>query len=246
MSKPKKKLMNEYMKKFGMLVEYNYNIPAEDETKNLLLDEEDEELGPDDFGIETDDEVDSEESSDVADFGGEDDVADFGGEDDVADFGGEDDVADFGGEDEPDVEVSEDGIELDVTDIVTSTEEAKEISTAALNKIDSILNSFSALEDRLNGLEDITNKIDSLEQEFEKRNPTDVEKMELRSLDSYPYNLKLTDFWTDKEGYDVGTPSENTDEGTVEYKLTDDAIDSTYNETDVKDGFKNDEEEDMI
>ena len=228
MSKPKKKLMNEYMKKFGMLVEYNYNIPAEDETKNLLLDEEDEELGPDDFGIETDDEVDSEESSDVAD------------------FGGEDDVADFGGEDEPDVEVSEDGIELDVTDIVTSTEEAKEISTAALNKIDSILNSFSALEDRLNGLEDITNKIDSLEQEFEKRNPTDVEKMELRSLDSYPYNLKLTDFWTDKEGYDVGTPSENTDEGTVEYKLTDDAIDSTYNETDVKDGFKNDEEEDMI
>ena len=58
------------------------------------------------------------------------------------------------------------------------------------------------------------------------------------------YAIRVID--RDKEGYDVGTPSENTDEGTVEYKLTDDAIDSTYNETDVKDGFKNDEEEDMI
>ena len=65
----------------------------------------------------------------------------------------------------------------------------------------------------------------------------------MRSLDSYPYNLKLTDFWSEKEGYEVGTPTERTDNGEVEYKLTDEIIDSTYDEKEVKDSFTDEEEE---
>ena len=248
MGKSKKNKIDEnYMSKFGMLVEYNYNVPPTNDTRDILLDEEDEEeLDAEDFGIDTEDGVEDSE----VDFGGEPEMdmepevdAGFGDEEDAID----DFTADAEAEiEEPEVEVGEDGVELDVTDLVNSTEEAKEISNAALSKIDSILNSFNDLETRLSGMEDISAKIDSLEQEFEKRNPTDVEKMEMRSLDSYPYNLKLTDFWTDKEGYDVGTPEENTDEGTVEYKLTDDVVDATYNEEAAKDSFENDDEDENI
>ena len=39
----------------------------------------------------------------------------------------------------------------------------------------------------------ISAKIDSLENELEKRAPTPTEKIEMRSLDSYPYNIKLSD-----------------------------------------------------
>ena len=30
---------------------------------------------------------------------------------------------------------------------------------------------------------------------MKKRNPTPEEQLELRSMQSYPYNLKLTDYW---------------------------------------------------
>jgi hypothetical protein len=239
MSKPKKNRIDEnYMRKFGMLVEYNY-IPEVESENNLLFsssssvieEDEEDELGPEDFGIEPEE----------GEFG-EPEEGEFG-EPEEGEFG-EPEEGEFG-EDEPeeDIEVTEDGVELDVTDIVKNSEEAKEISTAALEKIDTILSNFSELETRLGGFEEISSKIDSLEQEIEKRNPTNVEKMEMRSLDSYPYNLKLTDFWSEKEGYDVSTPTERTDKGDVEYKLTDEIIDSTYDEGEAKESFNDDDEE---
>ena len=52
-------------------------------------------------------------------------------------------------------------------------------------------------------MDQVINKIEDLEKEIEKRNPTPVEKLEMMSLDSFPYSVKLTDYWADKEGYDV-------------------------------------------
>ena len=46
----------------------------------------------------------------------------------------------------------------------------------------------------------VSSKIEDLEKEIIKRNPTPVEKLEMRSLSSYPYSQKLTDYWADKEG----------------------------------------------
>jgi hypothetical protein len=52
-------------------------------------------------------------------------------------------------------------------------------------------------------MDEVINKIDDLEKEIEKRNPTPVERLEMRSMDSFPYSVKLTDFWKDKEGYEA-------------------------------------------
>jgi len=51
-------------------------------------------------------------------------------------------------------------------------------------------------------------EIASLKQELEKRNPTPIEKLDLRTVnDSYPFNVKPNDYWKEKEetsNYRVG------------------------------------------
>ena len=124
--------------------------------------------------------------------------------------------------------------EIDVTSIVTGTEEAKNAAENASNTSEMLLQKLADLEARLGNMDKVTAKIDELEKEMVKRNPTPLEKLEMRSLDSYPFNQKLTDYWAEKEGaYDVM----NTDKEKEEYVLTNDDIDSEYNDVDVRKSF---------
>ena len=79
-------------------------------------------------------------------------------------------------------------------------------------------------------MDNVINKIDDLEKEIEKRNPTPVERLEMRSMDSFPYSIKLTDFWKDKEGYEA------TEEEEEEYVLKQSDVDN-YNEKDIRKSF---------
>jgi hypothetical protein len=104
------------------------------------------------------------------------------------------------------------------------------------------------LENKLAGMGDITNKIDALSNDLEKRMPTPVEKLEMRSKDSYPYNLKLTDYWAEKEGnYDAMGGTEDEQEGEPkEYTLTQADVDADYSDSQIKTSFEENpyEEED--
>ena len=81
-----------------------------------------------------------------------------------------------------------------------------------------------------------------LEKEIIKRNPTPVEKLEMRSLDSFPFNQKLTDYWAEKEGpYDVmGNDKKK------EYVLTKDDIDADFSPTNIKQSFNVDPQCNLI
>jgi hypothetical protein len=227
--KDKKKLLNEEIKRFNMLNEYSFYVPEGDDpvgdVDDLLLSEEDPE---DDLeGLEG--ELDAE-GGDVADPEMEGEPADdMGGEEPAMD----EPMDDMGGE-ELSVEPEEEEVELDVTELVASADEAKASADSANQKVDQLLGMVGKLEAQLDGVNAIGAKIDNLENELEKRAPTPEEKIEMRSLDSYPYNLKLTDFWKTQEGkYDVlGTDEE---EGTPEeYTLTADDVDSDYSESSVR------------
>ena len=137
-------------------------------------------------------------------------------------------------EDELDMEEpSGDEVELDVTELVKGSEEAKVSADAANEKIDQLMSMVGNLEGQLQSMEAISDKIESLEGELEKRAPTPEEKIEMRSLDSYPYNLKLTDFWGSQEGkYDI--MDKEGEEEPKEYLLTKDDVDSDYSEVDMK------------
>jgi hypothetical protein len=80
------------------------------------------------------------------------------------------------------------------------------------------------------------NKINSLEIKFDKyRDKTPEEKLELRSLDSYPYNQKLTDFFDDKK-MDMEKSGKN------EYVLTSDEVEN-FSPNEVKKTFSKYEED---
>lgn len=126
-------------------------------------------------------------------------------------------------------ELSDDGgtEELDVTELVTTQ---KDIS----NKQDEYMETmFSKLEDltsKLSEMDTILNKINDLEQKVEKyRQKSPEEKLQLRSLDSYPFNQKLSDFFMDKQGEFEQT-------GKNEYILTNDEVEN-FSNSDIKKSF---------
>jgi|LakMenEpi03Aug12_release.lakeMendotaPanAssembly.Ray.scaffolds.fasta_scaffold231994_3 hypothetical protein len=121
-------------------------------------------------------------------------------------------------------------IELDVTDLVTKSDETKSSVDGVSTKMDDLLSKLSDLESQITGMDTIINKIDGLEKEIEKRNPTPIEKLEMRSLSSFPYSVKLTDFWSDKEGYEA------TEEEDEDYVLKQSDV-NNFDERSIKSSF---------
>ena len=89
-------------------------------------------------------------------------------------------------------------VEVDITDLVKSTKDTKDKIEGTNELLNSLMSKFYDLENKMTSFDQILNRIDKIEQDFEKRLPTPVEKLEMRSMDSYPYNIKLSDFWSDE------------------------------------------------
>jgi len=252
-----KELLNEELKRFHQINEYDFYIGEDEEeldnAEDLILGEEgDEDELPED--LPTDDSQTADAGDDISDLeGGEELGGDELGDEELADLGGDEEIpADgmepeegFGDEEMPE-EPAEDEVELDVTELVQSSEEAKQSADMANQKLDQLMGALDNLDNKMASMDGITAKIDNLENELEKRAPTPDEKLEMRSLDSYPYNLKLTDFWSEKEGqYDVmGVNDDNEEAEPKEYTLTQDDINDDYNESSVRGTFNDDDEYD--
>lgn len=105
--------------------------------------------------------------------------------------------------------------ELDITDLVNSQ---KNIETKQEEYFQNLFSHLENLENKLAEMDQIVNKLNSLETKVEKMRPkTPQEKLELRSLDSFPFNQKLTDFFDDKQ-------DEMQASGKNEYVLTTDDV----------------------
>ena len=134
------------------------------------------------------------------------------------------------GDDKGDDDSSE---EIDITDLVTAQQDIK---TKQDEFMDGIFSKLDDLESKLSHMDDIMDKINSLETKFDKyRQKTPEEKLMLRSLDSYPYNQKLTDFFDDKK-------DEMEETGKNEYILTSDDVEN-ISPNEIKKTFNNYQEE---
>ncbi len=229
-------LLNEELKKFRLLSEYSFYtgeevIPQYD--KPLILSDLDEAEGDEEAAaadIAKDLGVDAPESGGAP----EDNAPEAGDEE------GELEDMDFGDgetpEETPEEPIADDSndVEIDVTSLVKGSEEAKAAADKATQNTEMLLQKLSDLEAKIASMDAISSKIEDLEQEIVKRNPTPVEKLEMRSLSSFPYSQKLTDYWADKEGqYDVM----NKNNEPKEYVLTQDEVDNTYSEPEIKKSF---------
>ena len=124
--------------------------------------------------------------------------------------------------------------ELDITDLVTSQ---KDIQSKQDEFMNSMFDKLSDLESKLGAMDMIFQKINSIENKIEKyREKSPEEKLQLRSLDSYPYNQKLSDFFMDKQDEFEAT-------GKNEYILTSDEVEN-YSPNEIRDTFNKFEQDD--
>ena len=125
--------------------------------------------------------------------------------------------------------------ELEITDLVNSQ---KNIETKQEEYFNNLFNQLNNLEGKLKDMENIFSKLNDIESKLEEYKPkTAQEKLELRSLDSGPYNQKLSDFFVDKQ-------QEMEKSGKNEYVLTTDEVED-FSPSEIKTTFNNFGEEDQ-
>lgn len=126
---------------------------------------------------------------------------------------------------------------IDVDDLTKAQEKTN-------NKVNNVGRDLSTVDKRieklLGALEDMQGVIDKnnaeisdLKAEFEKRNPTQTEKLNLRSLDSYPFNVNPNNYWKQK-GIDSNYEAygDNSEPTSKEYVITNDDVDDIDSDID--------------
>ena len=133
------------------------------------------------------------------------------------------------GKSEESTEESSDTEELDITDLVNSQ---KSIENKQQEYFDMMFKQIENMQNKLNDMDQVFEKLNSMEEKIEKYRPkTAQEKLELRSLDSGPFNQKLSSFFDDKQE-DMEKSGKN------EYVLTSDEVEQIV-PSEIKKTFDN-------
>ena len=134
--------------------------------------------------------------------------------------------------------------EIDITDLVDMTksikkdlEDKQQDQGNLIGKMDDVFSKLGELEVKLAQMDQLVSRIDQLGSKIDAVKPkTEVEKLEMRSLDSYPFNEKPQEFFAHKQG-------EMRASGKNEYVLTKDEV-SNYPVEQIRKSFNPETEED--
>lgn len=135
----------------------------------------------------------------------------------------------------------EDTEEIDITDLVNMTksirndlDDMKKVETDKTTENNNIFTKLDDFERSFNKIDMLLSRIDALDKKVETmKEPTPVERLEMRSLDSYPFNEKPNEFFDRKQ-------DEMRRSGKNEYILTKEKIEN-YSPNDVAQSFNADE-----
>ena len=161
----------------------------------------------------------------------------------------EKDAATAGDEASPSDEVTDDTTsddtteEIDITDLVNMTKSIKKQlddtqgqDNGATQKMDDVFAKLGELENKLGEMDSVLAKIDQLGAQIQQVKPkTPIEKLEMRSLDSYPFNKKPDEFFSEKQ-------DEMKKAGKNEYVLTKDEVEN-YGKNQIMKSFNPNAEE---
>ncbi len=144
----------------------------------------------------------------------------------------------------PEVPAESDTEELDITDLVNMTksikndlDDSKSEHQGVITKMDDVFTKLNDLEQKLANMDMVMAKIDELGNKIEQvKEPSPEERLQMRSLDSYPFNQNPQQFFAQKQG-------EMRASGKNEYVLTKDDI-QNYSQETIRDTFNPNEEQD--
>lgn len=134
--------------------------------------------------------------------------------------------------------------EIDITDLVNMTKSIKKDldnskgeNQGVVSKMDDVFTKLNDLEQKLANMDAVMAKIDQLGAKIEQvKEPTPQERLEMRSLDSYPFNQNPQEFFSQKQ-------AEMRASGKNEYILTKDDI-QNYSQETIRDTFNIQDDQD--
>ena len=178
--------------------------------------------------LEADDEEGSQQ--DGMDMGGGDPNA-MGGEGTPEGFAPQDSMG-MGGEPmQPDDEV------IDVDELTDSQEETEKEVAKINAKFDKVIKAIGAFEELLRSNDE---KIEGLKSEFEKRNPTKIEKLHMQTAKSYPFNQTPEEYWKEKEATSNYEIIDNDDKESGKFVITTDDVNGNENWKEISDTLDDD------
>ena len=108
---------------------------------------------------------------------------------------------------------------IDISQLTDSQEQTEQKMTELGDKFEKVLKFMDKFADMIQKND---NQIEALKKEFEKRNPTQLEKLNMQTAHSYPFNMTPEKYWDEKEkttNYRTGS-----DEKKEEYTITKDDL----------------------
>jgi hypothetical protein len=212
------KISEDAAKRFRMLCEYSFNI-TEDDGEQMDMEQPEEGAEQGGGAPEGGNEM-QEPMGGGASEGGAPGFNPQGGEDMNSLDGG------FGDDGETEPMQSDDEV-IDVDELTSSQEKTEKkvgkLKNSMEKGFDKLLNVINRLDKMI---DDNTANMESIKKEIEKRNPTPLEKLNMRAAnDSYPFNISPSDYWKEKEqnsNYRIGGEDEP---DSRQYTITQDDID---------------------
>lgn len=124
--------------------------------------------------------------------------------------------------------------EIDVTQFV---EKGNELTQKVDSQVQAMSQQIDALTQKLSSMDQLLSKIQQVEDEIHAmRPPKPIETLKLRSLDSYPYNQGIDDYWKQKE-IEIEKLRDFNRVDNQEYVLTNDDV-NNFSDIEIRDSFK--------
>lgn len=139
---------------------------------------------------------------------------------------------DFEGGANPDDDV------IDVSELTDAQEETEEEVEKFNDKFEQVFRVLGQWEELIKSNNE---KIEDLKAEFEKRNPTQVEKLSMQTAKSGPFNVTPEDYWNEKEATsNYSTEPDNNGKGQGQYVITKDDVEGTTDWKSIADSISDD------
>ena len=126
-------------------------------------------------------------------------------------------------ETDPNSEMEEEDEVIDVDDLTNAQEETEDKIDILGSKFDKVFDMLGKLTGQIEAND---KRFEEFKAEMEKRNPTPVEKMTLRSTKSGPFTQTPEEYWKTSAPENYSTEDDENGENMPEYKITKDEIDN--------------------